>query len=72
MKKISNEVLCERIENFFRENKEDHTMIIEQTKKTNGTVADIQKWRFTINGALIIMNLFFVPIILFLIYKQFE
>jgi hypothetical protein len=72
MKKISNEVLCERIENLFRENKEDHQMIIEQTKKTNGTVADIQKWRFTINGALIIMNLFFVPIILFLIYKQFE
>jgi len=71
MKKISNEVLCERLENFFRENKTDHEQIIAQTTKTNGTVAELKDWKAMTKGALIIMNVFFVPVILFLIYKQF-
>jgi len=71
MKKITNEVLCERLENFFRENKNDHEQIITQTTKTNGSVASLQKWRYQITGALIVLNIFIVPIILFLVYKQF-
>ena len=71
MKKISNEVLCERLDNFFRENKEEHTTIIDQVKKQNGTVAELKDWKAMTKGALIIMNVFFVPVILFLIYKQF-
>ena len=70
MKKISNEVICERLENFFRENKSDHEQIITQTTKTNGSVASLQKWRYQITGALIVLNIFVVPIILFLVYRQ--
>lgn len=70
MKKISNEVICERLENFFRENKADHEAIITQTTKTNGSVASLQKWRYQITGALVVLNIFVVPIILFLVYKQ--
>lgn len=72
MKRITNEVLCERLDNFFRENKEDHIQIIEQVKKTNGTVAELKDWKSMTKGALIIMNIFFVPIILFLLYKQLQ
>lgn len=72
MKKITNEVLCERLDNFFRENKSDHEQIIAQTTKTNGSVASLQKWRYQITGALIVMNIFIVPIVLFLVFEQLK
>ena len=71
MKKLTLDVIDERLDNFFRENKEDHVAIITQTTKTNGSVASLQKWRYQITGALIVLNIFVVPIILFLVYKQF-
>ena len=71
MKKLTLDVIDERLNNFFRENKEDHVAIITQTTKTNGSVASLQKWRYQITGALIVLNIFIVPIILFLVYKQF-
>lgn len=71
MKKTQSiDVLCERMENFFRENKEEHTQIIEQTTKTNGSVKDLQKWRYQITGGIIVLNIFLVPIVLFLVIKQ--
>jgi len=70
--KITNEVLCERLENFFRENKGDHEMIIAQTTKTNGSVASLQKWRYQITGGMIVLNIFIVPIVLFLLYRQLQ
>jgi len=72
MKKITNEVLCERLENFFRENKNDHEQIITQTTKTNGSVASLQKWRYQITGALVVLNIFIVPIVLFLVFEQLK
>ena len=71
MKKLTLDVIDERLNNFFRENKEDHVAIITQTTKTNGSVASLQKWRYQITGAVIILNICVVPIILFLVYKQF-
>ena len=72
MKKITNEVLCERLENFFRENKNDHEQIIAQTTKTNGSVSSLQKWRYQITGALVVLNIFIVPIVLFLVFEQLK
>ena len=69
MTEITIEVLNEKLSNFFRENKEDHTEIIKQTTKTNGTVQDLQRWRYTMTGGLCILNIFIVPVLLWLVYK---
>lgn len=68
--RIEQGVILERLNNLIIENKEAHRKILEQTCRTNGIVADIQKWRNMINGALIMMNVFLVPIVLYLIYKS--
>jgi hypothetical protein len=58
------EVIIERIANLREENAKEHATILAQTTKTNGTVADLVKWRYLITGALIIMNIVLVPIII--------
>jgi len=68
-KKITLEVLDERISNFFRENKEDHSTIIEQTTKTNGRVSKLEAWKNVIVGGLVILNTVVWPVILYLITK---
>ena len=68
-KKITLEVLDERISNFFRENKEDHEVLIEQTTKTNGRVSKLEAWKNVIVGGLIILNTVVWPVILYLITK---
>lgn len=57
------DVVIERLNNLLKENKEEHESILAQVTKTNGSVADIQKWRYILTGAIIIMNVFLVPII---------
>jgi len=68
-KKITLEVLDERISNFFRENKEDHDILIDQTTKTNGRVSKLEAWKNIIVGGLIILNTVVWPVILYLITK---
>lgn len=58
------DVVIERLNNLLKENKEEHESILAQVTKTNGSVADIQKWRYILTGAIIIMNVFLVPIII--------
>ena len=69
-------VIIERLDNLKRDNEEfkadnkrEHEMILSQTTKTNGTVADIQRWRYIMTGAIIIMNVFLVPIIVSIAIK---
>lgn len=62
-------VIVERIKNFQEENKQQFCTLFEQVKKTNGSVADIQKWRFMITGALVIMNIILVPVIVSILIK---
>jgi hypothetical protein len=68
-KKITLEVLDERISNFFRENKEDHDILIDQTTKTNGRVSKLEAWKNVIVGGLVILNTVVWPVILYLITK---
>ena len=56
-------VLVERLDNLREQNSREHTKIIEQTTRTNGTVADLVWWKGITIGALIILNLFAVPVI---------
>jgi hypothetical protein len=56
-------VLIERLDNLKAENSKEHNQIFEQVKKTNGTVADLVWWKGILIGALIILNLFIVPVI---------
>lgn len=57
-------VIIERLENLKNDNLKEHKAILDQTTRTNGLVADIQKWRFMMTGAFILLNVFVVPIII--------
>ena len=63
------EVIIERLDNLKSDNTQEHSQIFEQVKKTNGAVAEIQKWRYLINGALLVMNAILVPVIVAVIVK---
>jgi len=67
----TNDVIIERLDNFIRENSEEHKALLEQTTKTNGTVADIQRWRYMLTGGFIISNIIIVPILIAMIMKFF-
>lgn len=56
-------VIVERLDNFRTENAKEHAALLEQTTRTNGTVADLVWWKGITIGALIILNLFAVPVI---------
>ncbi len=46
--------------------------IHDQTKKTNGSVAEIQAWKNQIMGGLILLVIIFVPVALYIIYKLID
>jgi len=69
MKKITNEVLCERLDNLIRDNTEDHEKILLQTTATNGTVRKHDAWLNRMIGALIFSDVVLMPIILYLLFK---
>lgn len=64
------DVICERLDNLIKTNKEEHGRIIEQTTKTNGSVKEIQKWKERINGGFIVSNAIIIPILITLILDK--
>lgn len=68
-KPITNEVLCERLDNLIKDNSEDHQKIIIQTTRTNGTVSKHETWLNRIIGGMIISNIVLVPILLYLLFE---
>ncbi|MFA7367914.1 MAG: hypothetical protein WC008_06340, partial [Bacilli bacterium] len=39
------------------ENEKAHSAVLEQAIKTNGRVRSLEKWKYTISGALIIISI---------------
>jgi hypothetical protein len=70
MSQITLEILDERLNNFFRENKEDHNTIITQTTKTNGRVSCLEVWKNRITGGMIVLNIFMVPTLMYLLFER--
>ena len=64
MAKATLEVIDERVKNLILDNSQEHQMILAQTTKTNGKVADISKIQERTIGAMIVLNMFVVPVIL--------
>lgn len=65
--------LKELINEKFDRNDSDHLSIIEQTKKTNGSVAkaicdidSLKGWKSFMMGGLTIISMFLIPIIVYL------
>ena len=58
------QVIIERIANLKEDNAQEHKFIIDRLDNINGSVAGIQQWRWILTGAIIIMNVFLVPIVL--------
>ena len=76
MPKPDIKVILERLTNFIETNADEHKTIIDQVKRTNGGLGvhdtrldKLERWRSTITGALIIINLVVVPSVLYLIFK---
>ena len=77
MKKISNEVLYEKIigltnmvDEKFSENQKDNQRLIEQTTKTNGRVTSLEQWRWYQTGAITIISLLVGSLIIPAILKN--
>ena len=71
---VTNEVLAERIHNFMKnfeefkiQNSNENNKIIEQTTKTNGSVANLKtKWAY-LTGATAVLTSLVLPILFMLI-----
>ncbi|MFA4833573.1 MAG: hypothetical protein WC619_01850 [Patescibacteria group bacterium] len=70
MPEVDNNVLVERLEGLtklinekFETNSDQHSKIEAQVVKTNGRVNSLEDWKNRIVGAIIIMNIVFLPII---------
>lgn len=70
-------IILERLNNLIVTNKNEHAQILEQVKKTNGSVCvhdkeikRLNNYKNYLSGALVILNLFVVPILFWLIYKH--
>jgi hypothetical protein len=77
MKKVSNEVLFEKIvglsnmiDERFSENKTEHTRLIDQTTKTNGRVTSLEQWRWYQTGAITIITVIVTAIVIPIILKS--
>jgi len=64
MKPITNEVLCERLDNLIRDNSEDHEKILIQTTRTNGTVTVHSATINQLKGGLRVLEIIVIPIVI--------
>jgi len=65
-------IILERLDNFIEVNGKEHKAILDQVIKTNSRVDKLEVWRGFITGGLLIISIFIVPILLYLIYKNFN
>ena len=72
MADITLEVIAERLNNYIDRNSEEHEAILKQTTRTNGKVADINKWVWMITGALVFIGATLIPIITVIAEEYFS
>jgi len=72
-------IILERLKNLIETNKNEHAQILDQVKKTNGSVGThdkeikrLNKYKDYLSGALIILNLFIVPILIWLVTSNLK
>ena len=70
MKTITLDIIDERLNNFFREKKEDHATIITQTTKTNGRVTALESFKNKLLGGFIVSDIFIIPTLLYLLFER--
>lgn len=70
-------IILERLTNLIDNNKREHGAILDQVKRTNGTVCRnsekinaLEKWRSMIIGGLVIVNIVLVPLIVALVLER--
>lgn len=56
--------IVKRIDGNLKGIKNDLNQIKTQTKITNSRVNKLEDWRATVRGALLVMNIFLVPIVI--------
>ena len=55
LEKIEN--LSQNFKNHTAENKNSNNLILEQVKRTNGRVTQLEKWRYLITGGLLLLSI---------------
>lgn len=56
----------------FKENEDQHKVVVKHQEKTNGRVTRLEEFKNRIIGALVIMNLIFLPIAFIFFAKVVE
>ena len=78
-KQITNEILGERLNNLIATNKEEHSQILTQVLRTNGSVKEhnskidsLEKWKNRLTGGMVIINIVVLPVVFYLLYQRLE
>jgi hypothetical protein len=76
---MNEELILQKLSALDALNREQHNTIlaktdsiIEQTSKTNGRVSKLEVWMNRGIGAMAIINLFVVPVLMWLVYAHLE
>ncbi len=63
--------LTNLINEKFKNNDEQHTLLIEQTTKTNGRVTVLEQAKNLAIGGLFVLNIIVIPVIVYFVIKRF-
>jgi hypothetical protein len=76
---MNDELILQKLSALDALNREQHNTIlaktdaiISQTTKTNGRVSKLEVWMNRAIGAMTIINLFVVPVLMWLVYAHLE
>lgn len=58
------------LDEMFKVIDEKLDKILDQTTKTNGSVAEIQAWRSNATGFITALSIFVVPVMMYLLYAH--
>ncbi len=56
--------IVQKLDDLINSNEKEHSGILEQVKRTNGTVADLVAWKWISIGAISILSSLILPVII--------